>query len=175
MTWLPGVATNITPLLTIGGASCPFATPVFSTAQAGSRTNVKWKRGGWKGHAAAGCNGNATTIRQGQGTTIDRTASNRVISRNGWEIIPPNQVPRKPQEAMRYYVQACPPRMARRTRFLMKVILGLDYPLGEVCYDGSITGRSSRSRAGGRGCGGRRSGAASLQVRTWARTGPSPP
>jgi hypothetical protein len=28
MTWLPGVATNITPSCTMGGASCPLITPV---------------------------------------------------------------------------------------------------------------------------------------------------
>jgi hypothetical protein len=36
-TWLPGVATNITPLLMIGGASWPLATPV-------ERTHTGWSR-----------------------------------------------------------------------------------------------------------------------------------
>jgi hypothetical protein len=37
MTWLPGVATNITPPFTMGGASCPLFTPVDNTQTGRSR------------------------------------------------------------------------------------------------------------------------------------------
>ena len=40
ITWLPGVATNITPLLTIGAASWPLVTPVANTQTGCSRADV---------------------------------------------------------------------------------------------------------------------------------------
>ena len=48
MTWLPGVATNMTPLLTIGGASWPLITPVANTHAGCSRVTlagVIWSTG----------------------------------------------------------------------------------------------------------------------------------